>query len=92
MQTISATDTKNRIGELWEMAEREPVTVERNGLPTFQVIAIDKYVAVPREEYDRMVAGSKGMQPGFAADLFEGVDVDALLAVDLLPVFKDYLS
>jgi len=41
MQTISATDAKNRIGELWEMAEREPVTVERNGLPSFQVISLE---------------------------------------------------
>jgi len=86
MHSMSATNVRNRIGDLWKMAEQAPVTVERNGTPCFQVIAIDKYVAVPREEYERMKSGSKGLQPGFAADLFEGVDVDALLAVDIMPL------
>jgi prevent-host-death family protein len=91
MQTISATDAKNKIGDLWTMAESGPVTVERNGSPCFQVIPIDKYVAVPRDDFDRMHSSAPRLESGFAADLLEGVDVDALLAVDLTPLLKDYL-
>ena len=47
MTTISASDVKNRIGDLWDSADKEPVIVERNGKPRYMVTAIDKYVAIP---------------------------------------------
>jgi prevent-host-death family protein len=91
MIKISATDAKNKIGELWALAESEPVTIERNGVPKYQLISTDHYVAVPIEEYDKLKAARKTPKPGFAKDLFEGVDVDALLAVDITSEFEDYL-
>jgi prevent-host-death family protein len=91
MATISATDAKNKIGELWALAEDEPVTIERNGVAKFQLISTDHYVAVPKAEYDRMKAAKRPRQPGFAKHLLEGLDVDALLAVDVSDQFEDYI-
>lgn len=83
MATISATDAKNKIGDLWQMAEREPVTIERNGVPKYQIIATDQYVAVPRDEYRRLKSAKRVPRRGFAREQLKGLDVDALLAVDI---------
>jgi PHD/YefM family antitoxin component YafN of YafNO toxin-antitoxin module len=91
MITISATDAKNKIGELWDLADREPVTVERNGKARYMLISIDDYVAVPREEYERTRSNRPAPRFGCAKHLFEGVDTDALLAVDLSDMFRDYI-
>ena len=84
MTTFSATDAKNRIGDLWTLAEDEPVTIERNGIAQFQIISTNKYIAIPISEYDRLKSQRRAPRPGFAKDLFAGVDVDALLAVDIV--------
>ncbi len=91
MATVSATDAKNRIGELWALAEEAPVTIERNGVPQFQLISTDHYVAISIEEYEKLKPKKRAPQFGFARDLFEGVDTDALLAVDILGEFEEYL-
>jgi prevent-host-death family protein len=49
MAEISATDAKNKFGEVLEMARKEPVTIQKNG----RAVA----VLVSAEEYRRMVAG-----------------------------------
>jgi hypothetical protein len=79
---MSATDAKNHIGELWELAEREPVTIEHNGVPRYQLISTDRYVAVPVDEYARLKAARRTPRFGFARKLFKDFDTDALLAVD----------
>ncbi|BDI28391.1 hypothetical protein CCAX7_004420 [Capsulimonas corticalis] len=91
MPTMSATDVKNRIGDLWNAADIEPVTVERNGSPRYVVASVDKYVAIPREEYDRLRGLKAPPRLGFAKALFAGVDTDALLEVDLTEAMRDYL-
>ena len=50
MSTISATDAKNRFGELLEMARKEPVRVQKNGR--------DVGIMVSPEHYQRLVEGS----------------------------------
>lgn len=77
MITMSATGAKNKIGDLWDLATKERVTIERNGSPRFLVVSADTYVAIPREEYDRLRKGETRppRQIGFAKDLFAGVDV-----------------
>ena len=82
MATMSATDAKNRIGELWELASREPVTIERHGVPMYQLISTDQFVAVPLDEYERLKSVKRAPRFGFARDQFKGFDADALLAVD----------
>jgi hypothetical protein len=87
MATISATDAKNKIGDLWALAEVEPVTIERNGIAKFQLISTDSFVAVPIEEYKHLKANRRTPELGFGRELFAGVDVDALLAVDISDQF-----
>jgi hypothetical protein len=93
MVTMSATDAKNKIGELWDIADREPVTIERNGTPRYLVVPVGAYVAVPREEYDRLRGGAprQSRRIGFARTVFAGADIAALLDVDLSEAMKDYL-
>ena len=88
MATISATDAKNKIGELWAMADREPVTIERNGIPKYQLIATDSYVAIPIEDYNRLMDVRRAPRFGFAREELSGLDVDALLAVDVSDEFE----
>jgi prevent-host-death family protein len=45
---MSATDAKNRFGEVLELARKEPVRIQKNGR--------DVAVVVSAEEYQRMVA------------------------------------
>jgi len=91
MATISATDAKNKIGDLWAMAEQEPVTIERNGVPKYQLISTDHYVAVTVEEYDRLKSVKRAPRLGFAKEELAGLDVDALLAVDISAEFEGYI-
>ncbi|HEY3330081.1 MAG TPA: hypothetical protein VGK19_08690 [Capsulimonadaceae bacterium] len=89
MATVSATDAKNRIGDLWSMADIEPVTIERNGSPRYQLISTDHYVAIPKAEYDRLKATRRAPQFGFARQAFADFDSESLLAVDLIGEFEE---
>jgi PHD/YefM family antitoxin component YafN of YafNO toxin-antitoxin module len=91
MKTISATDAKNKIGELWDLADKEPVTVERNGKARYLLVPLDRYVAISKDEYKRLRGPRKAPRMGFAKDLFVGVDTAALLAVDISDEMKDYM-
>jgi PHD/YefM family antitoxin component YafN of YafNO toxin-antitoxin module len=88
MATVSATDAKNRIGELWALAETGPVTIERNGVAKYQLISTDTHVAVPKDEYDRLKSTRRAPRFGFAKEYLQGLDVDALLAVDVSAEFE----
>jgi prevent-host-death family protein len=48
MAEMTATEAKNRFGEVIEIARREPVRVQRNGRTAV--------VVVDAEQYDRLVA------------------------------------
>ena len=48
MAEISATDAKNKFGEVLEMARKEPVRIRKNGR--------DVAVLVAADEFDRMLA------------------------------------
>ncbi|MGO8670429.1 MAG: type II toxin-antitoxin system Phd/YefM family antitoxin [Capsulimonadaceae bacterium] len=90
MPTVSATEAKNRIGDLWQLAELERVTIERNGVPKFRLISTDHYVAIPIEEYSRLRSLRRTPRRGFAKAQFEGFDTDTLLAVDVTAEFEGY--
>jgi PHD/YefM family antitoxin component YafN of YafNO toxin-antitoxin module len=91
MATMSATDAKNKIGELWDLAEQEPVTIERNGVAKYQLISTDKYIALPKHEYERLRSVKRVPRRGFAREALKDLDVEALLAVDISAEFEDYL-
>jgi len=91
MATMSATEAKNRIGDLWALAEAEPVTIERNGVAKFQLISTDTYGAGPIAEYDRLNSPKRTPRFGFAKEFFEGFNSDALLGVEISGEFEDSL-
>ena len=43
MAKISATDAKNRFGELLEMARKEPVEVQKNGRTVGVMLSVEQY-------------------------------------------------
>ena len=67
MKTMAAKDAKNRFGQLIDDAQRQPVTVEKNGRPFVVVQSFDDFqvaqqhkmaslrtaIEVAREEYDK---------------------------------------
>ena len=50
MQTVTALEAKNRFGELLDKAQREPVTVTKQGRPSVVVMSTIDY-----EKYDRLL-------------------------------------
>jgi len=83
MVTMTATDARNNIGKLWVTASREPVSVESAGRPIAIVLS--------PEEYDKITSRRKPRTPGTMRHLFEGVDVNALLATPIDDVFSEYM-
>jgi prevent-host-death family protein len=58
MNYISATDAKNRFGELLEQARKEPVHVQRNGRDVAVVISPEEF-----ERYQQALQYSGGVNP-----------------------------
>ena len=46
MAEISATNAKNKFGEVLEMARKEPVTIHKNGRPAAVLIDAEQYEAL----------------------------------------------
>jgi prevent-host-death family protein len=46
MATMSATDVKNRFGEALETAQREPVTIRKNGRNVAVLLSAEEYQAL----------------------------------------------
>jgi prevent-host-death family protein len=82
MVTIKATFVRNHIAETWEMARNGPVVVENHGQPEFVILTAS--------EYEKLSSKRKPRQPGFGAHLFEGIDVDELLATPI-PGIEEYM-
>lgn len=82
MVTITATEARNSIGELWRQAAHEPVTVLSAG----QAVA----VVLSPAEFSRLTARSRGAKAGFAKHLFAGADMNALLETNIDDVFEEY--
>lgn len=55
MAEMTATDAKNKFGELLEMVHKEPVRIQKNGR--------DVAVVVSAEDYRRMTEGASGVNP-----------------------------
>ncbi len=45
MKRIAAREAKNRFGQLMDDAQREPVTIEKNGRPVAVVMSLGEYEA-----------------------------------------------
>ena len=69
MKTVTALEAKNRFGKLLDEAQREPVTVTKQGRPFAVVIAADSFDkdAYDRALRDKLRATIKNLQDQAAA-------------------------
>jgi prevent-host-death family protein len=54
MKTITALEAKTRLGEVLETAQRQPVSITRNGRPSVVVISAESYQRRQRMARDRL--------------------------------------
>ena len=59
MSTITATDAKNRFGQVLEMARSEPVRVQKNGRDVAVVLSPEEF-----ERYQEVMANTEGAAYG----------------------------
>lgn len=53
MKSITALEAKNRFGEVLEAAQRQPVSITRNGRPSVVVISAESYARRQRLARER---------------------------------------
>lgn len=81
MVTISKAEAQNDMEQLWSRASKEPVTVLSAG----QEVA----VVLSPAEFARLTA-RRGAKAGFAKDLFQGVNPNDILNINVDDEFEDY--
>jgi prevent-host-death family protein len=54
MKSITALEAKNRFGEVLEAAQRQPVSITRNGRPSVVVISAESYARRQRMARERL--------------------------------------
>ena len=67
MRTVSAIDAKNRFGQLLEAAQREPVTVTKQGRPAAVVLSVEDYERMRGAANARLLDSVRRMQEEAAA-------------------------
>jgi len=82
LKTINATFVRNHIAETWNMAENGPLAVENHGQK--------KFVIVSAADYDKLIGKRAPRMAGYAKHLFDGVDIDELLATPI-PGIEEYM-
>ncbi len=75
MKTVTALDAKNRLGEVLEAAQRQPVSITRNGRPAVVVISAESYARRQRMARDRL---RQAMQRAGEHAAAQGMNEDAL--------------
>ncbi len=82
MITLKASQVHDDLKQLWDTTQDGPVMVESAGEPVAVVLSPTKY--------SRLIGQAAPRRAGAGKHLFAGVDVDALLAVDLTDSFAEY--
>ena len=67
MRTVSAIDAKNRFGQLLAAAQREPVTVTKQGRPAAVVLSVEDYERMRGAANARLLESVRRMQEEAAA-------------------------
>ncbi len=67
MRTVSAIDANNRFGQLLEAAQREPVTVTKQGRPAAVVLSVEDYERMRGAANARLLDSVRRMQKEAAA-------------------------
>jgi len=82
MKKIASTKAKSNFGELLDTAQREPVTIEKQGRPVAVVVSIEDYKA---SELLKIEALNRDLQIGI-----DEADAGKLLGAE--EVFKEIIS
>jgi prevent-host-death family protein len=84
MLTVTATEARDNVDELWKKAASEPVMVESTGKAMVVVMSAQEYERLS-DKHSR-----KPRAAGTGANLLAGVDVDALLDTPVDDEFAGY--
>jgi prevent-host-death family protein len=78
MLKLAAREAKNRFGHLMDQAQREPVTIEKNGRSVAVVISMDEYQRGQQLKLEQL---QRDLDIGIAeADRGELFDIDEVFA------------
>jgi len=80
MKIITALEAKNRFGEVMEVAQRQPVSITRNGRPSVVVISAESYARRQRIARERMRQAMQRAGEYAAAHGMNEGSLDKLLA------------
>ncbi len=75
MKTVTALEAKNRFGEVMEAAQRQPVTVTRNGRPSVVVVSAESHARRQRMARERL---RQAMQRAGEHSVAHGMNEDVL--------------
>lgn len=81
MKSVTALEAKNRLGEVLEAAQRQPVSITRNGRPSVVVISAESYARRQRMARERMRqalqrAGEHAVAQGMNEDVLDQLLAD----------------
>ncbi len=79
MKTITALEAKNRFGQLLDAAQREPVTVTKQGRPAAITLSVADYQRIRGASRDRLLGTIREMQAQAAAAGLTEAALDELL-------------
>ena len=85
MVKMSATEARDKIGKLWEIAAKEPVTVESAGKPIAVVLSPEAYDRLANRRHPRHAGCGRHLLSG------AGINVNELLATSVEDTFSDYM-
>ena len=75
MKSMTALEAKNRFGEVMEAAQRQPVSITRNGRPSVVIISAESYARRQRVARERLRQAMRRAGEYAAA---HGIDEEAL--------------
>jgi prevent-host-death family protein len=81
MKSITALEAKNRFGEVLETAQRQPVSITRNGRPSVVMISAESYQRRQRMARERLRqslqrAGEHAASQGMNEDVLDQLLAD----------------
>ncbi|MEK6731463.1 MAG: type II toxin-antitoxin system Phd/YefM family antitoxin [Pseudomonadota bacterium] len=62
MKKLAAAEAKNKFGQLLDMAQRAPVTIEKKGRPVAVIMSLEDYKHFERFEDQIWAAKAKGAE------------------------------
>ena len=78
MKRIAAREAKNRFGQLMDDAQREPVTIEKNGRPVAVVMSLGEYEATEAMKLELLRRDVAESDADLAAGRFRPLEQETL--------------